>query len=217
MKTYEEMAQSVLHRMAAYETARRQRRARIVKTAAAAVPVCALAAAGIGLWHGSAGTQTPLVNTFAESSITAELTAPDSAAESTVPAVPRKVISSYPETVESSYAVPEAGKWGFTSSLYQAMEEYGDRAEYLLKCDVFANPKQAEHAPVFDSERLTAEAERLCALGYTAAVESEPIEGTTYNYLTLQMTYAQLQNFDARADYSYFFRLAGPDETGFAE
>ena len=56
MKTYEEMARDVLHRMDEYEADQRAKRAKITKVAASVTPVCAAAVVGVGLWKGGALT-----------------------------------------------------------------------------------------------------------------------------------------------------------------
>jgi hypothetical protein len=54
MKTYEEMARDVLHRMDEYEADQRAKRAKITKVAASVTPVCAAAVVGVGLWKSGA-------------------------------------------------------------------------------------------------------------------------------------------------------------------
>lgn len=53
MKTYEEMAQSVLTRIEEYEIEKQNKRRRVKKAAIVSVPVCAAVVAAAGIFHGS--------------------------------------------------------------------------------------------------------------------------------------------------------------------
>ena len=111
------------------------------------------------------------------------------------------LITSYPSG-EDSMAVPPIGNYGFAHSLYLAMEDYKDTANYLVIADVFS-----ENGQVFNYDDLTAEAARLSNNGYTAAVETVNIQSGSYYFISLNVTYEQLQSFVARSDYAYALRL----------
>lgn len=110
-------------------------------------------------------------------------------------------ITSYPSG-EDSMAVPPIGNYGFAHSLYLAMEDYKDTANYLVIADVFS-----ENGQVFNYDDLTAEAARLSNNGYTAAVETVNNQSGSYYFISLNVTYEQLQSFVARSDYAYALRL----------
>ena len=111
------------------------------------------------------------------------------------------LITSYPSG-EDSMAVPPIGNYGFAHSLYLAMEDYKDTANYLVIADVFS-----ENGQVFNYDDLTAEAARLSNNGYTAAVETVNNQSGSYYFISLNVTYEQLQSFVARSDYAYALRL----------
>jgi len=111
------------------------------------------------------------------------------------------LITSYPSG-EDSMAVPPIGNYGFAHSLYLAMEDYKDTANYLVIVDVFS-----ENGQVFNYDDLTAEAARLSNNGYTAAVETVNNQSGSYYFISLNVTYEQLQSFVARSDYAYALRL----------
>lgn len=111
------------------------------------------------------------------------------------------LITSYPSG-EDSMAVPPIGNYGFAHSLYLAMEDYKDTANYLVIADVFS-----ENGQVFNYDDLTAEATRLSNNGYTAAVETVNNQSGSYYFISLNVTYEQLQSFVARSDYAYALRL----------
>lgn len=111
------------------------------------------------------------------------------------------LITSYPSG-EDSMAVPPIGNYGFAHSLYLAMEDYKDTANYLVIADVFS-----ENGQVFNYDDLTAEAARLSNNGYTAAVETVNNQSGSYYFISLNVTYEQLQSFVAKSDYAYALRL----------
>ncbi len=111
------------------------------------------------------------------------------------------LITSYPSG-EDSMAVPPIGNYGFAHSLYLAMEDYKDTANYLVIADVFS-----ENGQVFNYDDLAAEAARLSNNGYTAAVETVNNQSGSYYFISLNVTYEQLQSFVARSDYAYALRL----------
>lgn len=111
------------------------------------------------------------------------------------------LITSYPSG-ENSMAVPPIGNYGFAHSLYLAMEDYKDTANYLVIADVFS-----ENGQVFNFDDLTAEAARLSNNGYTAAVETVNNQSGAYYFISLNVTYEQLQSFVAKSDYAYALRL----------
>ena len=82
------------------------------------------------------------------------------------------------------------------------MEEYKDTANYLVIADIFS-----EDGQIFNYDELAAEAKRLYDNGYTAAVETVNAQGDAYSYISLNVTYEQLQHFVVRSDYAYAFRL----------
>ena len=113
------------------------------------------------------------------------------------------LITSYPLTVEASYAAPPNGECGLSMGLYYAMEYYSGSADYLLKGDIFSDKHM-----IYDRELLQAEADRLSGLGYNVTVESETMQsGEDYYYMTLNLTYEQIRNFPETDNYGYFLRL----------
>lgn len=126
-----------------------------------------------------------------------------------------KLIDDYPQFFDGSYSVPEAGKCGYTMSVYSAMEEYGDDADYLVAADIFKN-----NEPVFDPEELEAEAQRLEKMGILAKTVTEQDQSGEYTYILLNLTCDQLKGFPANEEYAYFFRFhrnSPMAESGYAE
>lgn len=117
------------------------------------------------------------------------------------PPIYLNLITSYPSG-ENSMAVPPIGNYGCSHSLYLAMEDYKDTANYLVIVDVFNSNGQ-----VFGYDELAAEAERLYNNGYTAAVETVNNQSGAYHFISLNVTYEQLQSFAVRSDYAYALRL----------
>lgn len=117
------------------------------------------------------------------------------------PPIYLNLITSYPSG-ENSMAVPPIGNYGCSHSLYLAMEDYKDTANYLVIVDVFNSNGQ-----VFGYDELAAEAERLYNNGYTAAVETVNNQSGAYHFISLNVTYEQLQCFAVRSDYAYALRL----------
>lgn len=113
-----------------------------------------------------------------------------------------KIITSYPETTEASYKVPELGKFGIERPLYEAMEEYGSEVYYRVRVAVFTSEGN-EKKQTFDAEALNAEAKRLYELGYTAGLDRDD----TVLVLTVTATKDQIRNFPASENYAYFLAL----------
>lgn len=68
MKTCEEMTNDVLARVHAYEAEQQQKHAKMKRIAVSAIPVCAAAAVGFGLWQGGIRPQEPQRSSTAENS-----------------------------------------------------------------------------------------------------------------------------------------------------
>ncbi len=79
MKNYEDMAKDVLHRIDAYESDQRAKRAKIKKIAASVTPVCTATLVGVGLWKGGVLTShnDQLINRLSES-MASEIILPES-------------------------------------------------------------------------------------------------------------------------------------------
>lgn len=107
------------------------------------------------------------------------------------------LITSY-SSGDNSMAVPPIGNYGCSYSLYLAMEDYKDTANYLVIADIFN-----ENGQVSNYDDLVAEAARLCNNGYSATVETI----NSHFFISLNVTYEQLQSFAVRSDYAYALRL----------
>lgn len=194
MKKREDMMRDVHCRIDEYKTEKKMKKAKTKRITAVVLPVCALAIIGGALWQGGAlaPAKDPAIG------YTASVLSSEEASD-TQNKLP--LITSYP-SASASMATPEIGTCGYTMSLYDAMEEYKDRANYFVNVDIFR-----ESGQVFDFEELAAEAERLQNTGYTAEIHTEKNQGEDYSYITLKASYNQLKDFPVKANYGYAFRL----------
>jgi len=121
------------------------------------------------------------------------------------PAEYRTIISSYPYGAAGDMRAPYNGEVCIGPSVQYAAEKYGDSVDYLVMLEIWADNGTRF---VRDYSELLAEAERLASIGYISALNTD---STGENWITLHLTYDQLNSIAGRADYGYcvFFQSSG--------
>ncbi|MBE6853674.1 MAG: hypothetical protein E7505_09440 [Ruminococcus sp.] len=114
----------------------------------------------------------------------------------------KELISSYPEACSASYTLPDKGKFGMTTPLREAVNEYGDTVIYRVIVHVFDEEKQIK-----DKEILMDEANRLFDLGYISVIEEFTDQEEKRTELSIHASSEQILDFSAGADYKYFLLL----------
>lgn len=114
------------------------------------------------------------------------------------------IITSYGDgEIESSYAVPKNGEFGYSEPLKEAMGEYENGVTYKVFVDLFSD----EFPVLSNSAEAQEEIGRLVKAGYTAELEITDDGTNTFYYFILLASYDQLQNFDVNQEYGYMFFL----------
>ncbi len=233
MKTYEEMAASVLARRNEYQAARK-RHARIV-----AVSLClALAVGGTALWlnrsqksvdtvPGQSGivmstnaqggsvvlpvaesSMRPVTENSANTGGTEEQQSGTYLLEGEEnPEVPMTQMITYYETDGTgSYSTPKNGDLGLSIPLKEAMKHYGktDQVQYRIVIDLFADGQQLDPT----GDEAVAEIDRLGELGYRTGLERCYQDGVlTGAVLTLHAFYDEIQSLPLSGEYGYMLFL----------
>lgn len=119
----------------------------------------------------------------------------------------RTLISSYPSGMTADIRAPYNGEICLMPSVQYAMEEYGDSVDYLVMLEIWADNGTRY---VNGYSELRAEAERLYSCGCIAAGVNTDSGGE--NWITLHVTYEQLNSISGREDYGYWimFPSSGP-------
>ena len=147
MKKYEDMIYSVHQRIDEYKAARIKKRAKITKITAVVAPVCAAVIISIGVWRG--GLLSPEHDLIQADVTVSSKSVIDNnksmeavpnvnesvSPESSIKSADRPLISSY-SSDSASMSVPKIGELGLSMGLYNAKEEYGESADYLVKAGV---------------------------------------------------------------------------------
>ena len=215
MMTYNEMAQNALARIEEEKSAQKKRRKKLLAAAIPAFVLIVAAAVGFGFFR---TPQVPAAEPVQESPVSAAASQhkienenqPVSQAVSQPSEDKAVTYVSYFDCgvnqAEASYIVPDNGSFGYSVPLCQAIEYYGDTAQYHVLIHYFT-----ERIYDYDPERLAAEAARLNSLGYDTAVFDQIVNGNGVVDYVLSMCAekSQLENFPAESDHAYMFFLYG--------
>lgn len=226
MKTYEEMAKSVIDRKNEYEKEKAIKRKRYIKvmTPVATLSLAVIIGVGVSIAREpkeiisepildptpptktETGYTEEAVNGGADKNASGSIAFVDpdeNGADFNCESPMKRVLSGYGDEnqkAEDSMKIPDAGEVFLEQYLKDAIGEFGER--YTYRVVVFI----AKDGVVLTSEsdEFTSEAERLSSLGYIVALETVTFAtGESETYFTLHATDGQLRNFNAREDLGY--------------
>lgn len=217
MKTYEEKTRSVFNRIEEEKEIQRNQRRTITKIATPILSFCLVAILGIGAWQTGVFHRAPAITDAGESDYDGnyysagtndaqeadvDVSEQDSAAKEelgkTIP-----LISSYEGSGDGCYKAPHDGEVYKSIPLKNAIEAYGDSANYHVLVQIFKDCQPLNG----NSAEVQAEMNRLTTMGCPIVFEN----ASSYAF-SMQASKDQIQDLSFDKDYGYMVYLYGEFE-----
>lgn len=220
MKTYSEMANHALQRIAEHEKKQRKKKKILAHTVAPVLSICLIALIGVGVWKSRQFDQTS-PQSFGNRVI---LGGQDTTDKETNPSASQKVITHFTTDTAASYAAPENGQYFCFLEVEEARKEYANQnISFLLTFDLFSREADGEGYRDISAREIQEEYERLSNEGYDFyqvqywEYEGADAQKVQRSAIAVKMTEEQLQQFHPNPLYGYVFRfITNGDGSGIA-